>query len=508
MEHEVLHFARVTYKERDRILLRDFELSIMRGEIFGMLPVNAYGLSAFLRVLKYNPPLYYGQVYYGGKPVNSWRDMHRSTNGITVISDVSSLVEGQSVLTNVFVLRSGFRQYILNNKVLAKQLQMFLDDIGENISPYARAEELEVYERVVIEIIRAVVAGHRLIVLQEVGSFIGENQMEKLNKILRHYRDKGYSFIVISGHFEELKRICRRTALMSNGKILTILEGEEMKVSLYPGEYSEKVVQRLREHPEKEHPEELFELRKLSGNGIRNLSITVYRGEYLVIQPLENRIFDEISGMLFGGKEPEDGGFYLRGKRVKIEGLRSLAFIKEEPDETMLFKEMSYLDNLLFTVDHQVPSVWRKKGVARSVRQELSGFLGEEVFSKRIEELSQKERIELVYARIYLQKPDIVFCILPFKGADLSARMLIWELHELLLKRGMAIVVLTMNMADSLSLADRVVQIDENSSVREFTKKDFASLPKNIPWRGIFRENSFSCKENSHEIKSSLDIKL
>ncbi len=465
MEPEVLRFARVTYREKDRILLRDFELSIKRGEILGMLPVNAYGLSAFLRVLKNNPPLYYGQVYYGGKLVNSWRDMHRSTNGITVISDVSSLVEGQSVLTNVFVLRSGFKQYILNNRVLAKQMQIFLDDIGESISPTARVEELAVFDRVVIEIIRAVVAGHRLIVLQEAGSFIGENQLDKLNRILQHYREKGISFLYISSHVEELKRICKRTALMSNGKILSILDRDMMEESLYGGEFGEKAVMRIRERPDRRPEEVLFEIRGLTKESVKDLNITVFKGEYLVIQPLENRVFEELRQMIFGGEEPSKGGFYLHGEKIRMEGTRSVALIKEEPEETMLFRQMSYLDNLLFNLDHRIPSVWWKGGVAKSVKQELSGILGEEVFSKKVEALSQKEKIELVYARIYLQNPDIVFCCLPFKGADLSTGILIREMHENMLKRGVSIVVLTMNVTDVMSLADRVVQIDDNVSL-------------------------------------------
>ena len=153
----------------------------------------------------------------------------------------------------------------------------------------------------------------------------------------------------------------------------------------------------------------------------------------------------------------------------------------------MLFPQMSYSDNLLFMIDPDISYLRERRGIEKSVKQELSGILGNEVFEKRVTDLTQWERIELVYARIILQKPEIVFCVQPFKGADLSTRLLIWELQELLLKKGITVAVLTMNMADALSLADRVIEIDEESGARETLRRDFGSFSQDTPWSRLFR---------------------
>ena len=488
MEQEILRLSRVTYKDQNEVILRDFELNIRKGEIMGLLPLNSYGLSEFLKLIRFNPPLYYGDVYFMGERVNSWHNMQRNPNRITVIEDAETLIFGQSVLTNVFVVRGGFRQWLIHKEMLKEQLIPFLKEAGLDISPDTLIEDLSAYERVIVEIVKAVVAGHHLIVLREISTVIGENRLQELYEILRYYSGQGISFLFISAHMEEIRGLCKRAALMSNGTILAVLEGENMKdeiIDQCSRVYIEKVLKWIRTHPPVSEKRELMAYR---GEGsLKDLQIRFYEGEYLVIKPLENRIFETMINSIFEEGASGSGGIYENGQSVTLMKNRRIALLAEQPDQSMLFPQMSYTDNLLFTVDPRISSLWQRRGLVKSVRQELSGMLGSEVFDKRISELTQWERIELVYARVILQKPDIVFCIQPFKGADLFTRLLIWELQELLLKKGITVVVLTMNMADTLSLADRVIEIDEEGEAREILRKDFGSFSSDTPWSRMFR---------------------
>ncbi len=488
MEQEVLHLLRVTYKEQEEAILRDFELNIRKGEIMGLMPLNSYGLGEFLKLIRNNPPLYYGEVYYMGKKVNSWRDMQRTPNRITVIENSQALIFGQSVLTNVFVLRSGFKQWLIRKKLLKEQLKPFLKEIGLNISADVPVEELSAFERVAVEILRAVIAGHHLIVLREIGTVIGESRMQELYRIIRHYSKQGISFLLISVHMEEIRPVCSRMAIMSNGRILSVLEREEIRdevIDLCSREYVDRVLRRIRIDPNQE--EKTQQVVFLGTGRLSDLKIKVYKGEYLVIRPLETRIFEELKTLIFEESNAGGKAILIRPYSKNFFRTRKLALLTERPDKTMLFPDMSYSDNLLFTIDHRIPYARMRRGIIKSAKQELSDILGNEVFDKRISELSQRERIELIYARVILQKPEIVICIQPFKGADLSARLLIWELQELLLKKGITIVVLTMNMADSLSLADRVIEIDENFGIKEILRKDFGSYSSDTPWSRMFR---------------------
>ena len=67
---------------------------------------------------------------------------------------------------------------------------------------------------------KAIVAGNHLIVLEDIGSFISESELERLHGIIRYYAEKGFSFLYIVPHFEEANQLCDRMALMVNGKII------------------------------------------------------------------------------------------------------------------------------------------------------------------------------------------------------------------------------------------------------------------------------------------------
>lgn len=483
---------RVTYREQGVMLLEDFNLQIYCGEIMGMLPVNAHGMPAFLKLLQNNLPLYDGYIYYGDETVNSWKESKKTPNRISIIGVQSCLVEGMSVSDNIFVLRQGFRQEIIRTEILRRQLAPFLEDIGMDIPVDGRVEELSVFERVVVELLRAVALGHRLIVLNEIGTVISYEEVEKLHEILKHYTRKGFSFLYICLHHEELSRVCDRTALLVNGHIQKIIRSRERTdetIRRYTTEYDRMVrghLARIKKN-EKER-KEVLRFDRIVGESVTGLSFSVYEGECLVVQPLYNRTFWEVKEMLLGNLRVKSGTVWMDGKKAGLAGNIKIAVIQELPTKTMIFPELSYMENLCICLSWRMPSIWRKHRIRSNVRQEYAGLLGEDVFSMQVEQLSQKQKYQLVYTRILLQKPGVVFCIQPFKGADMAHRMVIWEMMEMLLDHGIAVVILSLNLADSLSLADRLLVIDQNGQENEIRRADFATISESEPWLYLYKE--------------------
>ncbi len=483
---------RVTYKEKDVLLLEDFNLQIYCGEIMGMIPIDGHGLGAFMKLLQNNLPLYDGYVYYGNETVNSWRGPRKASNRISVIGTQSCLVGKMSVLDNIFVLRQGFRQEIIRTEVLRKQLEPFLADIGIDIPADARVEELPVFARVMVELLRAVVLGHRLIVLNEIGTVISYEEVEKLHEILRHYTKQGFSFLYVSPHHEEIGRICGRVALLVNGRIQKIIQNRERAdeaIRLYTTEYVDMVRGHLAKFQESAGGRrKILGFERITGEYVKDLSFSVHEGECLVIQILDNAAFREIKEMLMGNQKPRLGRILRDGKRAELTGDRGIAVIQELPTRTMIFPELSYMENLCISLSWRLPSIWRKHRIRNNIRHEYAGILGEDVFFLPVDQLSEKQKYQLVYTRILLQKPEVVFCIQPFKGADMAHRMTIWKMMELLLNHGIAIVVLALNLADSLSLADRLLVIGQDGRKDEIHRKDFALIPASVPWLHLYRE--------------------
>lgn len=474
MREEVLRMERVTFQEQGVVRLENFSMTIWAGEIMGLVPANHYGLAAMIKLLQQNLPLHYGYIYYRERLVNDWRHSSMGMNRISVIQNKSCLAEDLTVADNIFVLRHGFRKRVIKPGLLKRQLEPFLQDIGVEIEAGELVGKLSVFEKFVVELLKAVVAGHRLVVLEDISTFISDAELARLHGILRHYAAQGMSFLYVASHFEEVSQICDRTALMMNGQITKIFQACDVAPDVFliscTEDFERLILEQTARQPrQKEAAGLAFQAVDLCCGAVRHLSFDVAFGECLVLQDLDNCIFQDMIEMLSGDKRQESGELLVAGEAFCRKKRREIAVIQELPVETMLFENLSYAENLCFNLDHRLPGVWRSGRIRRSLREEYGKTLGEEVFDQRVEDLTEEEKYDLIYYKIMLQHPRVVFCVQPFKRADVSLRLHIWELLGMLLDKGIAVVILAVNLADSLALADRLIRI-RRSSVKQKTQ--------------------------------------
>lgn len=412
--------------------------------------------------------------------MNSWKESSGTHNQIGIIQAESSLVESVTIVDNVFVMRYGFKQEIIHTELLNRQLQPFLKEIGMEMTAETKVERLTVFQRIIVELLRSVVAGNHLIALEEIGALISDRELEQLHQILHHYAEKGFSFLYISPHFEEEKNFCDRVSFLTNGRIWKVIPKEMMKNQTWEiydyNHYNMEYNQMVRFHLEKREREgterELYTVWRSFSEAIsRNIEFPVYRGEYLAIQIHENKILQEMIEK-------------LQTDIIKDE---KAAIIQESPTSSMIFHGLSYMDNLCMSLSRRMGNIWKNNSIRGSIRREYESLLGEDAFDMKVENLSEKQKYQLIYSRVMLQNPQIVYCIKPFKGADLAHRIHIWKLLEMLLDRGITVVDISLNLSDSLSLADRLLMIEHDGTVREIPRENFAFVPRNVPWGTFYR---------------------
>ena len=182
----------------------------------------------------------------------------------------------------------------------------------------------------------------------------------------------------------------------------------------------------------------------------------MHKGECLAVQIMDARGMEELRKILTGDILPESGEILLNGKQTEIPGNGRIAVIQERTTKT--------------------------KRLQKSIRNEYSPILGTDVFEMPVEELSEKQKYQLVYTRVFLQKPEILFCIQPFCGADLAHRMFIWSMLEKFLDKGISVVILSLNLSDSLAMADRLLILGENGKKKEIVRENFHKITSSVPW--------------------------
>ena len=250
-------------------MVRDINFSLYEGEIVGFAGLMGAGRTETTRAIFGVDPKESGEFYLDGQKIEIHNPMDAIRNGVVLAPEdrkkdglctklsirqnlalpnldiicnklgvirkskedelCAEAVQNLRIKTpNVEVdsgnLSGGNQQKVVVGKWLARnllnrQLQPFLKEIGIEIPADARIESLSVFQRVIIELLRAVVTGNHLIVLEEIGSLISYSELEQLHKIIRHYAAKGFSFLYICPHFEEVNNICDRAAMLTNGRM-------------------------------------------------------------------------------------------------------------------------------------------------------------------------------------------------------------------------------------------------------------------------------------------------
>lgn len=458
MRPEVFRMERVTYTKNGIRQLADCNLHVFSGEILGLIPLNSHGLNALVEVITRNLPLEFGFVFLWEKRVNSWRAPHPQHNPIGLIQSRSQLVEGLTLADNVFVLRSGFRAWYIRSGLLRAQLVPYFEKFGIAAPPEAYPEDLTPFQRVVVELIRAMVAGYRLIILHDVSAFLSEGELRRLHGILRQCTADGFSFLYIGSQPEDLCRISDRISIFAGGRILkTVESGQALRDIL---EKTPGIHAGTREAGTPEPgTEPILRARGLTLDTMEDLSFQVHAGECVVLQDGSGRVTGPLLQLLTGERPAQRGELWLDGRPWGPGASRDIAVIQELPSQTMLFPRLSYFDNLFMTSDHHLPNLWGNRRMQRRLAREYAARNGAALFDHPVETLTELEKYDLVYNRVLLQKPRVVFCVRPFKAADMELREHIRGLLLQLQKKKIAVVLLTANPEETYGIAHQIIRI-------------------------------------------------
>jgi len=272
---------------------------------------------------------------------------------------------------------------------------------------------------------------------------VSGSELSKLHDILRFYAGLGVSFLYVSQHYDEIRLLCEKVALMVNGHIAKVFDvkGVSPYIMNFTGAGTvAKPAPTALKTPPKGPP--ALVIKDLWNGPITGLSLTVAQGECVVLQDLDNRVIDSLTEAIAGMRRPQRGNVLISGKEQSARTKRDVAVIRRLAASTMLFTNLSYMDNLCFTMDHRLPAIWALSKPRNSVRNECEQWLGREVFDMNVDELSQVQKYDLIYTRILLQRPKIVVCVQPFIQADAIQRAHIWELIGRFIDKSIAVLIL------------------------------------------------------------------
>ena len=479
MKDEILRLEQVTTLQNGAALLDHFNLHIFQGEIMGLVCLNKIGEESLIRLICRNTPIHYGRVYFNETLVNNYRHSTMTYNKAAVIEQRSRLVDDLTVSDNVFVLRPGMKKYWLSRRTLNGQLRRVAAEIGVRLEGSELAANLTPCEKCMAELLRAVITGARLIVVRDISNSVSAADLVQVHALLRRLCGRGVSFLYICSHHEEAFKICDRVALMRDGTILKVFDRGEYSsrnvLPFYIGEYA-NILTQLTE-PGRAGTE-ILTFRDVCTDNMDRLSFRVLEGECTVLLDMSNTVLRDIAALMTGRLRPKSGEIRFCGRPFSLRSAQravanGVVCIAQNPARRMVFKDMSYLDNLCFLIGEKRNRMPLSRQVKKYVLKTFLPVVGNCIYEQNVARLSPRQLCDLVYYRVELGRPKLVLCVQPFDGFDMYLRMHLISLIEDMKKKGITVVLLMVNFADSLVPADRLILLKNGHFSAEYPKEKF-----------------------------------
>jgi L-arabinose transport system ATP-binding protein len=446
--------------------LIDVSLDICPGEILAFVGENGAGKSTLLKIINgdYQPDS--GTMSIDGQSLvfSSPNAAHKA--GIRVIYQEPEIIPGVDVSENIWVGELPKKYGFLNRRILNEQVQQSLQEYGfAGVLPInLLGDQLSSAQRQIVEIMRAIKSGVRVLALDEPTSSLSDEEVERLFTLVRRLRDEGVAIIYVSHRIREILQLCDRVAILRDGRLIAVKPAEELTdaeiVRLMVGRELSDVFQRNRANTGRE----ILRVEGLNSNWHRDVSLYVNAGEVVGISGLVGAGRSELAKVIFGEYPKTGGRIFLDSQEISIRRpddsiAKGIGFAPEDRKREGLVLIRSVLENASMAI---LRSISRFHFVNR--RQEkaiVTKFVDKlQVRTPSLEQdvgkLSGGNQQKVVLARWLAARPKVLILDEPTRGIDVGAKAEIYNLIDELANEGLGILFISSELPEILGLSDRI----------------------------------------------------
>lgn len=467
----------------------DVSFSLRRGEIHALLGENGAGKSTLMKVLYGIESPTEGKIILRGRETVIRSSKDAINMGIGMVHQHFMLVPSLTAAENI-VLGSvpGKWGVFIDRKKAVREAEEISSAYHFGVNVNEKVENLSVGMKQKVEILKALYRGAEILIMDEPTAVLTPQETEELFVQLRKLREDGHTIIFISHKLDEIKQICDRATVMRRGRSAGTYEVDGISVD----EMAKMMVgSEVRTELNKESGIAgevkvcVRNLQAYDGQGvhkIRGMDFEVKGGEILGIAGVEGNGQAELVKILAGLCKNYTGEVEIEGRntaRLSIKQIRGLhlSHIPEDRMRSGCAPALSILDNL-FSNQYE-----RKKYSGRCMlkRKELEkgadGLLTEylvkcESFRQNVGMLSGGNIQKVIVARELSTEPMIIIADQPTRGVDIGASQFIRKRLVEYRNKGAAVILVSADLTELLSLSDRIAVIYKGKIVRLFSETE------------------------------------
>jgi len=465
----------------DVLLLSDANLELHAGEVHALVGENGAGKTTLIKILAGALPYEGGTLHVKGHLRGETTISEVRQEGIAVIWQEFSLAPHLTVMENMFLGRELRRGRRLDKLEMRRQAAEAIATLGVEIDLDSPVERLSTSQQQLVEIARALNERSRILILDEPTASLSRLETERLIELMRQLRSEGLGIIFVTHRLDEVFVVSDRVSVLKDGRstgtFQTSRTSKDAIVERMVGRQLDSVYQR-RSSTLGEVALETRDLRPVGAPA--SVSVTVRRGEIVGLAGLVGAGRTELARAIVGADPAVSGSVLLNGQDVTRWPMRrrldaGLGFVPENRKDQGIILSLPILRNLTMTEwprlgpgPFVVPR--RERELARSMVDELS------IVARTVEQpaftLSGGNQQRVAIGK-WLARDRLVYVLdEPTRGVDVSARYALYQLMEAIADRGGAVLMISSDLPEIISMSDRIYVMRTGAISAEITPQD------------------------------------
>ncbi len=459
-------------------------LSLHAGEIVALLGENGAGKSTLMNVVYGLLDADEGEVLVDGEVTQIRSPRHAIDLGIGMVHQHFMLVPPLTVTENIVLGNEPARGGVIDFRTAREAVREISLRYGLAVDPDAVVRDLPVGTQQRVEILKALYRGARVLILDEPTAVLTPQEVRELFSVVRSLVSGGLSVVFITHKLEEVMSVSDRVVVMRDGRIVGETKTSDTDTAgLARMMVGREVVFRVEKKPSQcgdaiLEIEDLHVLDERKLPAVRGVNLSVCAGEVVALAGVSGNGQAELVEALTGLRKVKSGSMRLKGENITHAAAREtieagLSHVPEDRHRRGLVLEFDLMENTILGDHRQMPfarhGVLNFEAITEVTRKRIREYDVRTPSEKvKASALSGGNQQKLVLARELGRDPDLLVAAQPTRGLDVGA---IEFVHNQILAerdRGKAVLLISLELEEVQSLADRILVIFEGRIVREF----------------------------------------
>lgn len=455
--------------------LRGVDLTVRSASVHGLLGANGAGKSTLIRILSGASRASGGNILWRGESVSWSRPAQARAAGVATLHQQIPLVGTLSVLENVFLAQQGRWR---RGRSLEERLRRLMISVGYELDPHAPVATLPIGERQMVGILQALAAQASLIIMDEPTASLAAAERRIVHRTIRRLAEEGRAVLLVSHFLDEVLALTDEVTVLRDGiavlgSLTRDLDEARLAAAIIGRPPREPRVRAVSSEAAGRSVAEITGIR--SPGRLAPCSFEIRAGEVLGIAGFLGSGRSELLHAIFGADPEARGEVRLRGRLVgRSPGAAvaaGIALVPEDRQAQALVPELPLSQNL--TLAHL--ERFTRWGVL--VRADSEAAAAEEAIERLgiktrdtatpVSELSGGNAQKVSIARWLCGPTQLLLLDEPTAGIDIGAKAQILDLVRALAAAGLAIVLVSSELTELMTAADRILIMREGAIVAE-----------------------------------------